>query len=53
LSQLFIEVVIKSRLNLKTATTKLRLDNNIIIMIHNIYLLHFTIAGLGNKKETK
>jgi len=38
LSQLFIEAVAESRLNLKTKTTKIILDNYII---HIIYLMLF------------
>jgi len=38
LSQLVIEAVTQSRLNLKTKTTKITLDNYII---HIIYLLLF------------
>jgi len=54
LSQLFIEAVIQSRLNLKIKTTKIRLDNYIIHIMYYIIIsvaLSFTIVGLNNKKS--
>jgi len=45
LPQLFIEAVTLSRSNLKTKTTKTRLDNYIV---HIIYLLLFHLQSLNS-----